>query len=97
MVPTMIVMNYMDEANKLFLEKKFKNAIEKYENILQKEPNNLIALNNKGYSFSKLHEYSEALSCYDECLKKNPNDKTVHINKISLLIKMVCTNIIFYY
>jgi tetratricopeptide (TPR) repeat protein len=87
-VSTIIVMSIMQDANELFLKKKFEKAIEKYEIILHDEPTNSIALNNKGYSFSKLRNYSEALRCYDECLKKNPNDKTVLINKISLFRKI---------
>ena len=42
----------MDEinlGNKLFLEKKFQEAIKIYDSILKKEPDNLIALNNMGY------------------------------------------------
>ena len=77
----------MDVANELFFKKKFEKAIEKYEIVLYKDPNNLIALNNKGYSFSKLRKYSEALSCYDEYLQKKPHDKTVLVNKISLFRK----------
>ena len=88
MVPTVIIMNNMDEANQLFFKKKFNDAIVKYEIILQSQPDNLIALNNKGYSFSKLKKYSEALSCYDKSLQKNPIDKTVLINKISLFRKI---------
>ena len=68
----MVVMNIIDEANELFLKKKFYDAIVKYEIILQSQPNNLIALNNKGYAFSKLRNYSKALACYNECLEKNP-------------------------
>ena len=85
MVPTMIVMSIMNEANELFLEKKFEKAIEKYNRVLHDEPNNLIALNNKGYSFSKLRNYSKALVCYDECLEKNPEDKNC-IDKQNLII-----------
>ena len=40
----MIVMKFMNEANELFLKKKFEDAIEKYEIILQNDPDNLIAL-----------------------------------------------------
>ena len=64
-------MDFMDEANKLFLDKKFEKAIEKYKNILENESDNLIALNNIGYSFSKLRNYSKALTYYDKCLEKN--------------------------
>ena len=37
-------MSQINIANKLFLEKKFENAIRIYDEILQEEPNNLIAL-----------------------------------------------------
>ena len=47
-------MNEINLGNELFLEKKFQEAIKKYDSILEKEPNNLTALNNKGYSLSKL-------------------------------------------
>ena len=87
MVPTILIMKEIDEANNLFLEKKFQDAIKKYNIILDKEPDNLIALNNKGYSLSKLKKYSDALVCYDKFLQINPNDKTVLINKISLFRK----------
>ena len=80
-------MTQMDIANKLFLKNKFEKALEKYEIILQNEPDNLIALNNKGYSFSKLRKYPEALECYNKSLQKNPDDKTILINKISLFRK----------
>jgi len=82
-----IIMNIMDEANKLFLEKKFEDAIKKYDIILNSDPNNLTALNNKGYSFSKLRKFSKALVCYDKCLEKNPDDEKILINKISLFRK----------
>ncbi|MDC0202929.1 tetratricopeptide repeat protein, partial [Candidatus Nitrosopelagicus sp.] len=66
----------VEEGNKLFLKKKFQESIKKYETVLEQEPNNLVALNNKGYSLSKLKKYSEALSCYDKFLQNSPNDKT---------------------
>ena len=80
-------MDEINEGNRLFLEKKFQDAIKKYNIVLDKEPDNLIALNNKGYSLSKLKKYSDALVCYDKFLQINPNDKTVLINKISLFRK----------
>ena len=45
-------MDEINEGNRLFLEKKFQDAIKKYNVVLDKDPDNLIALNNKGYSLS---------------------------------------------
>ena len=59
MVPTILIMDEINEGNRLFLEKKFQDAIKKYNIILEKEPDNLIALENKGYSLSKLKKYSD--------------------------------------
>jgi tetratricopeptide (TPR) repeat protein len=78
----------IEQANELFLRKKFEAAIKKYDFILRNEPDNLLALNNKGYSFSKLRKYQEAISCYDEYLSIKPNDSIVLINKISIFRKI---------
>ena len=55
------IMIEIDEGNQLFLNKKFQECIRKYEIVLEREPKNLIALNNKGYSLSKLKKSSETL------------------------------------
>ena len=54
MVLKLHVVTNIDDANELFLNKKFEDAIFQYELILQDDPHNLLALNNKGYSLSKL-------------------------------------------
>lgn len=76
------------EANELFLAKKFPEACAIYDKILREDPQNVAALNNKGYSLSKLNDYSAALACYDSALAISPNDKTLLTNKISSLRKM---------
>ena len=86
MVPTVFVMIELDEGNELFLKKKFQESIEKYEIVLEQEPNNLIALNNKGYSLSKLKKYSEAFyRCYPDrpsnTVKENHGGVFVHYEK----------------
>ena len=78
----------LEQANKLFLDKKFKEAISFYDQILQSHPSNISALNNKGYASSKLGDYLGAISCYDAALKIDSNDTSVIINKISSLRKL---------
>ncbi|MGQ0606776.1 MAG: tetratricopeptide repeat protein [Candidatus Nitrosotenuis sp.] len=76
------------QANKLFLTKKYLDAIILYDQILKESPSNLDALNNKGYVLSKLKKYTEAILCYDAGLAIQPNEKTLLINKISSLRKI---------
>ena len=76
-------MTNIDVANELFLNKKFEDAIFQYELILQDDPHNLLALNNKGYSLSKLKKFESAIECYDQSLRIKPDDKIVLVNKIS--------------
>ena len=81
------VMSDIDIANELFLNKKFEDAIKKYDNILQEDPHNLSALNNKGYALSKLKKFEAALECYNQSLEIKPDDKIVLVNKISAFRK----------
>ena len=80
--------NLLNSANKLFLKKRFTDAVLIYEKILHREPKNLDAINNKGYALSKLKKYHDAIRTYDLGLKNNPQEKTLVINKISALRKM---------
>ena len=77
----------LDEANRLFLQGKLKEAISYYDKILEENPNHLGCLNNKGYALSKLKDYDSALDCYDSALKLDPEDIPVQVNKISSLRK----------
>ena len=78
----------LDQANHLFLKKKFRESISFYDEILKSEPTYLSVLNNKGYALSKSGNYEDALQCYDTVLKIAPNDLSVLINKISALRKL---------
>ena len=66
MVPTIVNMDYIENANNLFLNKKFTLAVEEYKKILENEPQNLTALNNLGYTLTKLKKFDEALECYEK-------------------------------
>ena len=78
----------LKSANMLFLKKYFKDAISIYEKIIEMEPNNLNAINNKGYALSKIKDFENAINCYDIGLKIKSDEMTLLINKISTLRKM---------
>ena len=81
----------LNEANKLFLKKHYRDAVTIYEKILKLDSTNINAINNKGYALSKSKDYKDAIDCYNEGLRIKPNDKTLLINKISALRKMFAT------
>ena len=80
--------NLLQSANKLFIKKRFNDAILKYKEILNVDPNNINAINNMGYALSKSKDYQNAIRCYNIGLKIEPFEKTLLINKISVLRKM---------
>lgn len=77
----------LDEANRLFLHGRLRDAISYYDRILSEDPGHLGSLNNKGYALSKLKEFEAALRCYDAALQISTDDVAVMINKVSLLRK----------
>ena len=77
----------LDEANRLFLHGRLRDAISYYDRILSEDPGHLGSLNNKGYALSKLKEFEAALRCYDAALQISPDDIAVLVNKVSLLRK----------
>jgi len=77
----------LDEANRLFLIGKLREAIIYYDKILNENPDNISSLNNKGYALNKLKDYDGAIQCYDVALRLDPDDFSVLLNKISSLRK----------
>ena len=73
----------LDEANRLFLQGKFQQAVRYYDKILNENPKHLSSLNNKGYALSKLKDFDGAIKCYDAALAISPGDTSVLVNKIS--------------
>ncbi|WKT57412.1 hypothetical protein QVH35_08410 [Candidatus Nitrosotenuis chungbukensis] len=49
----MSVEEMLEDANRLFLKKKFHDALSMYDKVLAINPRQVVALNNKGYSLGK--------------------------------------------
>ena len=73
----------LDEANRLFLAGKLREAITYYDQILDENPKHVSSLNNKGYALSKLQDFDNAIKCYDSALVSSPDDLSLLVNKIS--------------
>jgi tetratricopeptide (TPR) repeat protein len=77
----------LDEANRLFLAGKLREAITYYDKILNENPQHVSSLNNKGYALSKLKDFDNAIKCYDAALQISPDDLSLLVNKISAFRK----------
>ena len=83
------------KAKKYFEEKKYVKALMCCDKILKINPNDVLALNNKGVIFYKLGEYKKeleyyekALKYFDDALKINPNNIEILYNKGTTLAKL---------
>ena len=57
-------------GEQLFQEGKIEEALVIFENVLEKNPDNLSALNNKGVALNELKRYHEAIDMFQAVLKK---------------------------
>jgi len=61
--------------------KKYKEAIESYDKVLEIDPENVNALSYKGISLLYLHNYDESELCYDKLLEIRKNEGNAWYNK----------------
>jgi tetratricopeptide (TPR) repeat protein len=67
------LLNKTNEAWKLYSSKKYDEAIKIYDDILQTDPNNAIAWDNRGQALYELKKYDQAIICFDKLLQINPD------------------------
>ena len=65
----------------LISENRHEEAVKYYDRILEKNPNDVKALMNKGSILKDLERYEESIKYYDMILEKNPNDVKALANK----------------
>ena len=61
-----------DEANSLFVAKKFQEALTLYEEASREDPTNAMILCNRAFTHIKLENYGQALADADQCLELDP-------------------------
>ena len=78
----------LEEADNFFKIQEFEKAFSAYNLILQADPKNLKAWNNKGKTFEMgLLDYDKAADCYERALEIDPKDHAVWYNKGNALAK----------
>jgi tetratricopeptide (TPR) repeat protein len=63
----------VEEGGKLFENGDYKEALSVYNKVLNREPNNVDALNGKGITLLMLKEYGRALKTFDKILRIDPD------------------------
>ena len=76
------------ELKKLFEAKKFDAAIEFCQKILEKDPNDPIALQNLGTAYYIVGAYEDTVKCCDKILEKDLNEEHAVKNKMRALEKL---------
>ncbi|MBW1915819.1 MAG: sulfotransferase domain-containing protein [Deltaproteobacteria bacterium] len=71
------------QGEQLFQEGKIEEALVIFENVLEKNPDNLSALNNKGVALNELKRYHEAIDMFQAVLKKDSDNANAAFNLIS--------------
>ena len=62
------------QANEHLQNTEYKQAITKYDQILEINPNHINTLNMKGIAYSNLQDHTKSLTQFFKVLQKNPND-----------------------
>lgn len=75
---------YQEEGEKLFKEKKYYEALNKFNAAIEIEPSQIL-MNYKGMCLHEQRKYQEALKVYDSIITNYPKDPYVYNNKASTL------------
>jgi tetratricopeptide (TPR) repeat protein len=75
-------------ANEFLDLGKFQEAITIYNRKLEEDPNNVVALNNKGLALDQLGEFNEALKSFEQAVTINPENSPALHNKSLALRKL---------
>ncbi len=69
-----------DEANELYKQGKYKDAIQKYEQLQQNEKHSATVYFNMGNAYFKQGKLASAILNYERAYKLNPSDKDISTN-----------------
>ena len=83
----------VDEVNHFFKKafdfgkgKKYAEAVEYYDKVINLAPNHYIAWYNKATDLARLNKYEEAIACYNVAIKLHPTDSSYWTNKGLVLL-----------
>lgn len=71
---------YFSKGTSLYKDGRFEEAIECYDKVIESDPRNADAYNNKGKALSDLGRY-QAIRCYKNVIRLNPFYPDVDVNE----------------
>ena len=71
----------IDQADDKFKHGQFGDAVNHYDAVLKRAPNNFRALHNKGLALFALSKFQKSIECYDRALEIQPHASHVKLNK----------------
>jgi len=78
----------INKGVQLFNSEQYEEALSYLNEVLEKDPDNLQALNAKGAVFVKIERYEEALTYFDKILEMDPSNVDALNNKVVTLGKL---------
>jgi len=75
------VSSLIDQADDKFKHGQFGDAVNHYDAVLKRAPNNFRALHNKGLALFALSKFQKSIECYDRALEIQPHASHVKLNK----------------
>ena len=67
-------------------EKKYAEAVECYDKVINLAPEHFIAWYNKATDLARLNKYEEAIACYNKAIKLHPTDSSYWTSKGLVLL-----------
>ncbi len=86
-MPSLRPIYYVYQGETL-VEKQPRQALEKFQSVIDLNPNNANAWRGRGNSLDRLRRFREALSAYDEAIRLNPKDWQAWQDKGNTLFKL---------
>jgi tetratricopeptide (TPR) repeat protein len=74
------IYKFYNEANSLYEQTKYAEAISLYNEVLEYDPNDVASLLSKGSSLYKMNQYEEALQNYEKAIEVNPKESMSYFN-----------------
>jgi tetratricopeptide (TPR) repeat protein len=71
----------IEEANNYYSTGKYNEAIQCYDRVIEIDPDNVVALNNKGRLLCELEKYHAAIECYDRAIEIDPDNPSTYRGK----------------